>query len=135
MYDIHCLNHCRTKKYGLDSLSYNGAHATIWDLLPNDMKECKDLGIFKASVINWNEPMCKYRMCSNNCFLFHKLKGHCIEFKYYADGIHSGLTPPGNNSSPAGVTKAEVSPSLFTPLSHHYRRVYSHHTKFYTVPL
>ena len=26
------------------------------------------------------------------------LKGHCIEFKYYADGIHSGLTPPGNNS-------------------------------------
>ena len=26
------------------------------------------------------------------------LKGHCIEFIYYADGIHSGLTPPGNNS-------------------------------------
>ena len=26
------------------------------------------------------------------------LKGHCIEFKYYADVIHSGLTPPGNNS-------------------------------------
>ena len=26
------------------------------------------------------------------------LKGHCIEFKYYADGIHSRLTPPGNNS-------------------------------------
>ena len=23
------------------------------------------------------------------------LQGHCIEFKYYADGIHSGLTPPG----------------------------------------
>ena len=23
------------------------------------------------------------------------LKGHCIEFKYYADGLHSGLTPPG----------------------------------------
>ena len=23
------------------------------------------------------------------------LKGHCIGFKYYADGIHSGLTPPG----------------------------------------
>ena len=23
------------------------------------------------------------------------LKGHCIEFKYYADGIHSDLTPPG----------------------------------------
>ena len=26
------------------------------------------------------------------------LKGHCIEFKYYADGIHSGLTPQVNNS-------------------------------------
>ena len=23
------------------------------------------------------------------------LKGRCIEFQYYADGIHSGLTPPG----------------------------------------
>ena len=23
------------------------------------------------------------------------LKAHCIKFKYYADGIHSGLTPPG----------------------------------------
>ena len=23
------------------------------------------------------------------------LNGHCIEFKHYADGIHSGLTPPG----------------------------------------
>ena len=39
------------------------------------------------------------------------------------------------NSGPAGITKAEVSPTLFTPLSHHYRRVYSHHTTFYTVPL
>ena len=26
------------------------------------------------------------------------LKRGCIEFKYYADGIDSGLTPPGNNS-------------------------------------
>ena len=26
------------------------------------------------------------------------LKRGCIEFKYYADGIRSGLTPPGNNS-------------------------------------
>ena len=43
-------------------------------------------------------------------------KGHCIEFKCYANGIHSGLTPPGNNSWPAGLTQAEESPSLFTPL-------------------
>ena len=27
--------------------------------------------------------------------IFRYLKGHCIELKYYADGIHSGLTPPG----------------------------------------
>ena len=56
-----CLNHCRTKKYGLDSLSYHGAQ--LWNLLTNDMKECKDLDIFKASVRNWNEPMCKCHMC------------------------------------------------------------------------
>ena len=24
-----------------------------------------------------------------------ELKGHCIEFQYYADGIHYGLTLPG----------------------------------------
>ena len=35
--------------------------------------------------------------CVVSSFLKH-LKRHCIEFKYYADGIHSGLTPPGNNS-------------------------------------
>ena len=28
-------------------------------------------------------------------FTWNVLKGHCIEFKYYADSIHSGLTPPG----------------------------------------
>ena len=28
----------------------------------------------------------------------YQLKMGCIESKYYADGIHSGLTPPGNNS-------------------------------------
>ena len=27
-------------------------------------------------------------------WMMSDLKGHCIEFKYYADGIHSGLTPP-----------------------------------------
>ena len=29
------------------------------------------------------------------CRYFVELKGHCIEFKYYADGIHSDLTPLG----------------------------------------
>ena len=33
-----------------------------------------------------------------NCGMYESiflLKGHCIEFKYYADGVHSDLTPPG----------------------------------------
>ena len=31
----------------------------------------------------------RYAQIEKDC-----LKGHCIEFKYYADGTHSGLTPP-----------------------------------------
>ena len=47
--------------------------------------------------------------------------------------------PPSFISSLTLVTwhcrsEPSVLPSLFTPLSHHYRRVYSHHTKFYTGP-
>ena len=34
----------------------------------------------------------------DNALLVAQLKGHCIEFKYYSDGIHSGLIPPVNNS-------------------------------------
>ena len=29
--------------------------------------------------------------------MYKQLQGHCIEFKYYADGIHSGLTRRVNN--------------------------------------
>ena len=36
-----------------------------------------------------------FRPKSSRATFFSRLKGHCIEFKYYADGIHSGLTPPG----------------------------------------
>ena len=44
------------------------------------------------------------------------LKRDCIEFKYYADGIHSSLTPPGNIiADPPGLQKLN------------YRRVYAHH--------
>ena len=46
--------------------------------------------------------VCVYLCNSDICvqitmtpFYCSNLKGHCIEFKYYADGIHSGLTPPG----------------------------------------
>ena len=63
-----CLNLCRTKTYGLDSLSCHGAQ--LRNLLPNDMKKCKDLDIFKASVRNWDEPMCKCRMCVQQLLYF-----------------------------------------------------------------
>ena len=42
--------------------------------------------LHQDSVFNKNETL-------HN--IVHSLKGQCIEFKYYADGIHSGLTPPG----------------------------------------
>ena len=41
-------------------MSYH--EAQLWNLLPNDMKEYKDIDIVKASVRNWNELMCKCRM-------------------------------------------------------------------------
>ena len=84
-------------------------------------------GITKAEVSPSLFTPLSHHYLSPSLFTPHQLlystplKGHCIEFKYYADGIHSGLTPPGNNSWPAGVTQPEVSSSLFTPLSHHYR--------------
>ena len=50
-------------------------------------------------------PLCNFTIASYVSafpsllwFNMLRLRGHCIEFKYYADGIHSGLTPPGNNS-------------------------------------
>ena len=64
-----CLNHCRTKRYGLDSLSYHGAH--LWNLLPNDMKKCKDLDIFKAYVLGTGMNLCVNVVCvCNECFLY-----------------------------------------------------------------
>ena len=62
-----------------------------------------------ANLINFNiNQLDKMIVCVHimDVIIFQKmvtgiyllLKGHCIEFKYYADGIHSGLTPPGNNS-------------------------------------
>ena len=38
-----------------------------WNLVPNDKKECKDFDIFKTSVRNWNEPICKCCMCVCVC--------------------------------------------------------------------
>ena len=48
---------CRTKKYGQDSLSNYGAK--LWNALPNELKDCKDLVTLRERVKNWNEPLCK----------------------------------------------------------------------------
>ncbi|XP_002741398.1 uncharacterized protein LOC100373793 [Saccoglossus kowalevskii] len=42
----------RTKRYGLESLSYYGAK--MWNSLPNQMKECNDLYSFKQMVSLWS---------------------------------------------------------------------------------
>ena len=52
---------CRTKKYGQDSLSNYGAK--LWNALPNELKECKDLVTFRERVKNWNELLCKCSIC------------------------------------------------------------------------
>ena len=53
--------------------------------------------------------------CSNT--LKCGLKTGYIDLKYYADATHLAITRRVNNSWPAGLTKAEVSPIVCTPLS------------------
>ena len=43
----------------------------------------------KIAIFHWK---CLYKWLAIEQYY---LKGHCIEIKYYADCIHSGLTPPG----------------------------------------
>jgi len=52
---------CRTKKYGQDSLSNYGAN--LWNVLPHELKMCKDLETFRENVKTWIEPLCKYCRC------------------------------------------------------------------------
>ena len=51
---------CRTKKYGQVMASYC---AKLWNALPNELKDCKDLVTFRERVKNWNEPLCKCSIC------------------------------------------------------------------------
>ena len=53
----------------------------------------KIICLYELAIISSEEKPLKKHIASKMLAL--KLKGHCIEFKYYADGIHSGLTPPG----------------------------------------
>ena len=57
---------------------------------------CNNFSIYnikskEAHFFLWNESIVSR---GANEIAAH-LKGHFIEFKYYADGIYSGLTPPG----------------------------------------
>ena len=54
------------------------------------------MAVDKEAIICLSRVYSYYFKC--NFLLFYvqpALKGHCIELKYYADCIHSGLTPPG----------------------------------------
>ena len=56
--------------------------AKLWNALPNELKDCKDLVTFRERVKNWNEPLCKCSICVHsvykvkmrlkvhNCFIF-----------------------------------------------------------------
>ena len=67
-------------------------------------------------------PVCRSTHNQRLVYNGHKrclaLKRGYIEFKYYADAIHSDLTPPGKQK----LKYRRV-------YSHHNRRVYSYHTK------
>ena len=60
-------------------------------LCKSDVKNSCDIDIHGLSNLHSRSSVFRGKQILN-------LKGHCIEFKYYADVIHSGLTPPGNNS-------------------------------------
>ena len=51
---------------------------------------------FHEGNMDFLEEACAVSQISKTSM--ERLKRHCIEFKYYADGKQSGLTPPGNNS-------------------------------------
>ena len=64
----------------------------------NSLEDKVQLQKYPDSLQDWAEKLGLTNSKWSSTELHVSLKGHCIEFKYYADGIHSGLTPPGNNS-------------------------------------
>ena len=45
------VSHSRTKRHGQESFSVNGAK--LWNSLPNNIKDCDNLGCFKNLVMKW----------------------------------------------------------------------------------
>ncbi len=48
--------------YGKNTFKYYGSH--IWNLLPNNMKECTTIEAFKSLLDTWNGPKCQCSMCN-----------------------------------------------------------------------
>ena len=59
---------------------------------PDDITHGNGDGIEECDMTSLSASQIKVDFV--RCSSASSLKGHCIEFKYYADGIHSGLTPP-----------------------------------------
>jgi len=49
-------------QYGKQTFSYYGSH--IWNILPNDLKKCVDLKMFKELLSKWEGPRCSCNLCS-----------------------------------------------------------------------
>ena len=60
----------------------------------NRVKRIDQVGLHNF-LIRCHLSSLSFHVTTHESFWCIYLKGHCIEFKYYADGIHSGLTPPG----------------------------------------
>ena len=50
-----------TKKYGLNSIRYQGAK--LWNTLPNDIKRASSLSVFKSLVTQWDGATCSCNSC------------------------------------------------------------------------
>ncbi len=53
---------CNTVTYGLNSFRYKGA--TIWNDLPNKIKNSITLAKFKNQIKKWQGPTCLCNMCT-----------------------------------------------------------------------
>ena len=52
---------CKTSKYGSNSVLFQGA--SLWNKLPNDIRECNDVESFRNTIVKWNGPVCLCGSC------------------------------------------------------------------------
>ena len=53
----------KTTHYGIQSVKYVGP--IIWDIVPNNIKNCSSLNNFKNSIKSWKPNECPCRLCKN----------------------------------------------------------------------